>query len=345
MDLVMLVEIMAHFKPEIGALIRPIWDAVTGADACPQPGHHYSVWQAALSPDGKTAVTAGWDQTVRWWDTSAGRELRKVDLPGASTGLAISPDGRTVLATVLEERLRTWDLATGRETTPADLPSVKVGALTFTPDGKQLIVASGPHVSVLEWPGMKLIFTIELPKPAKQPGENACLSVAVSPDGRRLVTVAERYWFREEKGLRFGYSADGVADVWDLTTFKRVRRLAESQACFRAATFTADGLVVLVGAGGFIPSEESRPAQEFKEEMNLLDPIAARWLRSFIAPPPVPGVMYRYTGTTVLSPDGRTLYVSYNRAAGRPNPGRAAGRSECRRAVCCRIPRMGVGRG
>src|SRR5262249_37820543 len=124
--------------------------------------------------------------------------------------------------------------------------------------------------------------------------------------------VAERSWFREEKGLRFGYAADGVADLWDLTTAKRIRRLAEGEGIFRSATFTADGRVVLVGAAGTIPVEEGRPAQEFKGEMNLLDPIAARWLRSFIAPPPTPGVIIRYTGTTLLSPDGRTLYVSYN---------------------------------
>src|SRR5262249_48583536 len=124
--------------------------------------------------------------------------------------------------------------------------------------------------------------------------------------------VAERSWFREEKGLRFGYAADGVADLWDLTTAKRISRLAEGEGIFRSATFTADGRVVLVGAAGTIPVEEGRPAQEFTRAMNLLDPVAARWLRSFIAPPPTPGAIIRYTGTTLLSPDGRTLYVSYN---------------------------------
>jgi RNA polymerase sigma factor (sigma-70 family) len=289
-----------------------LWDAATGKDACPQPGHLYSVSQVALSPDGKTAVTLGWDGTVRWWDTATGRELRKLDLAGVDRGLAVSPDGRTVVA-VSGGRLRTWDLASGRESTQAELPrEVQCDALSFTPGGRQVIVASGPHVSVLDWPGLKLARRIELPKPAKTPGENACRSVTVSPDGRWLVTVAERYWYREESGLRFGYAADGVADVWDLTTGRRAHRLAESQGTFRSATFTADGRVVLVGAGGTIPAEGGRAAQEFQGEMNLLDPVAARWVRSFKPAPAPAGVTHHYTGATLLSPDGRTLYVSYN---------------------------------
>jgi hypothetical protein len=88
--------------------------------------------------------------------------------------------------------------------------------------------------------------------------------------------------------------------------------LVEGQVAFRSATFTTDGRLVLIGGGGTIPAEGGRKAHEFQGEMNLLDPLAARWLRSFTPPPTTPGVTVRYTGTTVLSPDGRTLYVSYN---------------------------------
>jgi WD40 repeat protein len=229
-------------------------------------------------------------------------------------GLAVSPDGRTVLATVHEARMRTWDLATGRETTPGDLPKdLKVGGLVFTPDGRKLISASGPHISVWNWPGLKLARSFDLPKPAREPGENQCMSLTVSPDGRWLVTVAHRSWYREEKGLRFGYGADGVVDVWDLTTGKRLHRLAEGQAVYRSASFAADGRVVLVGGGGHIPAEGGRAAQKIKGPMSLLDPLAARWLRPFVgSPPPTGGHQMQYAGTTILAADGRTLYVSYN---------------------------------
>ncbi len=283
-----------------------LWDAATGKDICPQPGHLRGVFRAVLSPDGKTAVTAGWDHTVRWWDTATGRELRVV--PGAVNDVAVSPDGRTILASGHDKRLRTWDLATGRETTPVDLPEVlRAGVLAFTPDGQRLVTASGPHVAVLDWPGMKVRRSFDLPKPDKQPEENECQGLAISPDGRRLVTVAERSGWRLEKEPRS--RAGGTVDLWDLGTGQRVCRLAEWHDAFRSlttATFTADGLVVLAPGTGTVPAQGGRPEQAFEGDVALLDPVTPRWVRSLVSGG------HRYTGAAVLSPDGRTLYVSFD---------------------------------
>jgi WD40 repeat protein len=313
-----------------------LWDAATGKDLCPHPGHHGGVFRTVLSPDGKTAVTAGWDRTVRWWDTATGRELCVV--AGFVNEVAVSPDSRTVLASVPEGRLRTWDLATGRETTPADLPhGLKFGALAFTPDGRRLVTASGPHVTVLDWPRMKVRRSFDLPKPDKQPKEYECLRLAVSPDGSWLVTVAERSGWRSESSPA---PAGGVADLWDLGTGQRIRRLAEWLKLnwnFQPATmaaFTADGQVVLAPGTGTIPAQGGRPEQPspglpggqgdpaiyrgggllllHKQQASqgwaaLLDPTAPRWLRSFGA-----GEWHYYTAAIALSPDGRTLYLSYD---------------------------------
>jgi RNA polymerase sigma factor (sigma-70 family) len=297
-----------------------LWDVANGIDACPLPGHKYTVGGVALSPDGKLAVTAGWDDTLRWWDAAKGAELRSVTVPDGIMGMTLSPDGKTVLVATDDGKLRTWDAATGRETTPANLPAdVKFEYLTFTPDGKHLVAASGPKVTVWEWPALKLARTIELPKPDKtvlanppEDSETRCRCVAVSPDGKWLVSVAYRYWFRERDGLRLGSASDGVADVWEFATGKRVRRLAEANGTFRTGTFTADGKFVLIGSGGTIPGDDDRGSVEFGGEMNLFDAVAGRHVRGFDVPPMPDTVAVRYSGASVLSPDGRTLYVSYN---------------------------------
>lgn len=290
-----------------GGVIR-LRDAATGKDLCPQPGHLAGVFRTVLSPDAKTAVTAGWDRTVRSWDTATGRELRVV--AGLVHELAVSPDSRTVIASDPEGRLRTWDLATGRETTPADLPDgLRAGALAFTPDGRRLVTASGPRVTVLDWPQRKVRHSFDLPKPDKQPAEYECQRLAVSPDSRWLVTVAERSGWRSEKPPS---PAGGVVDLWDLGTGQRIRRLAEWLSCdpyFRPGTmamFTSDGQVVLAPGTGTVPAQGGRPEQPSQGGAALLDPLTPRWVQSFAS------MSYYYTAAIAISPDGRTLYVSFD---------------------------------
>ncbi|HEV3437655.1 MAG TPA: WD40 repeat domain-containing protein [Gemmata sp.] len=297
-----------------------LWDTATGADACPLPGHKYSVGNVVFSPDGKIVVTAGWDNTMRWWDAATGVERLSIAVHNGIMGLILSPDGKAVLVATDDGKLRTWNSETGRETTPANLPDdAKFATLSFTPNGKHLVAASGPKVTIWEWPGLKLVRTIDLPKPGKsvlanppENSENRCQVAAVSADGKWLVTVAHRFWTRERDGLSFTYGADGVADVWEFATGKYVRRLAESKGTFRTGTFTADGRFLLIGAGGTIPDQDGGEGEAFAGEINLLDPVAGRWVRSFEVPPVAEHVSFRHVGASVLSPDGRTLYVSYN---------------------------------
>jgi WD40 repeat protein len=53
-----------------------------------------------VTPDGQRAVSASWDNTVKVWESSSGRELRS--LTGHTTvvtAVAVTPDGkRTVSA-------------------------------------------------------------------------------------------------------------------------------------------------------------------------------------------------------------------------------------------------------
>ncbi|MEN8221329.1 MAG: hypothetical protein ABFS56_34280, partial [Pseudomonadota bacterium] len=41
-----------------------------------QLGHSSIVESVAFSPDGKTALSGSWDDTVKWWDLSSGRVIK-----------------------------------------------------------------------------------------------------------------------------------------------------------------------------------------------------------------------------------------------------------------------------
>ncbi len=125
-----------------------------------------------------------------------------------------------------------------------------------------------------------------------------------------LVTVANRYWYREDRGMRFGYAADGVIDLWDAATGKRIRRLLQSNGCPRAAIFTTDGELIIQGGGGQLLNPDGTVARELHAELNLIDPLTSSLRRTFAPMPNKPGGGHRYIMALAISPDGRSLYVA-----------------------------------
>jgi WD40 repeat protein len=61
-------------------------------------GHSNWVNGVAITPDGRRAVSASWDKTLRVWDLESGKELTSLTADGPTTSCAISLDGRTIVA-------------------------------------------------------------------------------------------------------------------------------------------------------------------------------------------------------------------------------------------------------
>lgn len=286
-----------------------LWDLATAKDLCPQPGHTGGLAGVTLSADGKTAVTAGRDGTMRIWDVDRAQELRTIPTSGATTRGVISPDRRAIVAGGHDQPLRLWDAATGGPITPpGDVAKAKATQAEFF-NSQTLLTFRDGAVNLWNWPAGTVRQTFELPQPEKKPGTPYCQDASLSADGKLLVTVANRYWYREERGMRFGYAADGVIDLWDVKTGKRIRRLLQSQGCPRAAIFTAGGELIIQG-GGQLLNADGTVETELKAELNLIDPLTSRLRRSFASMPVKPGVSHRYVMALALSPDGRSLYVA-----------------------------------
>ena len=70
----------------------------------------------AVTPDGRRAVSASDDKTLKVWDLESGRELRTLDGHSADvTGVAVTPDGRRAVSASWDKTLKVWDLESGRE--------------------------------------------------------------------------------------------------------------------------------------------------------------------------------------------------------------------------------------
>jgi WD40 repeat protein len=65
-----------------------------------------------MSPDGRTALSGSWDNTLKLWDLVTGRERQTfTGHADAVWSVAFSPDGRTAVSGSRDKTLKLWDLS------------------------------------------------------------------------------------------------------------------------------------------------------------------------------------------------------------------------------------------
>ena len=112
-----------------------------GADAHPH-GHTSAVNAVAVTPDGRRAVSASGDHTLKVWDCS-GRELRTLaGHSGSVNAVAVTPDGQRAVSASSDQTLKVWDLDSGRELRTLAGHLSWVNAVAVTPDGQRAVSAS-----------------------------------------------------------------------------------------------------------------------------------------------------------------------------------------------------------
>jgi serine/threonine protein kinase/WD40 repeat protein len=115
-------------------------------------GHPEGITSVALTPDGKTLVTGGFDGTILVWDVSAQKLQRR--LFGHGRGLqaiAVTPDGKTVAAAPPGpgRPVQLIDVATDTlqlQTLPAEFGALTTG-LALAPEGKGPLLAISPLIN------------------------------------------------------------------------------------------------------------------------------------------------------------------------------------------------------
>jgi WD40 repeat protein len=156
--------------------------------------HEGRVLAVAVSPDGRSALSAASDRTVRLWDLSCGFEVRTFPgFQGAIRAVAFSPDGRLVAVGGMDSPpgqkfvqgvVRIHDVESGQELRHFEVDG-GVWSLAFAAHGSQLLFGGDDDLRLWDLDSAEVAALISLP--GGRLGDNALLSVALSPDGRRAL--------------------------------------------------------------------------------------------------------------------------------------------------------------
>jgi WD40 repeat protein/tRNA A-37 threonylcarbamoyl transferase component Bud32 len=122
-----------------------IWDLGTAKEVR-SVRHDGAVWHVAYSPDGRRIASACFDQTVRIWNATDGKEIHT--LRGHTDRVlcvAFSPDGKRLASAGGDSTVKVWDAATGRELGTLHGHSGYIWSVAFSPDGKRVASGGGHH--------------------------------------------------------------------------------------------------------------------------------------------------------------------------------------------------------
>lgn len=183
--------------------------------------HDESVWAAAWVPATESRpallLTGSLDETVKLWRpdelalerTNAGHFLGVVSV-------AAHPSGVIAASASIDSFVRVFDVDTNATIATLEAPPSEVWQMQFDPKGTTLAVAGGGSASIKLWDTAtwKLTATLsiprpEQPKPSEKGNKKFVLSVAWSPDGRRLACG----------------SMDGTISIFDVARAKFLHHL------------------------------------------------------------------------------------------------------------------------
>ena len=181
-------------------------------------GHAKTISDIIFSADGKRLTTASEDGTVRFWDTTTGKEdcrRWKTDRPLLCA--AASPDGKWIAAGT-KEALLLWDAKTGELRHRLPMPPQEVRSAAFTPDGKLLAAVSGTTLRLWEAGTAKLVRE-------KIASPNPIMTFAFSADGKEIF---------------LGYGGERVVRRLETTTLNPIGTLNGHAGLVHSLVFTED---------------------------------------------------------------------------------------------------------
>ena len=203
-------------------------------------GHNNPVNKVVITPNGRYAVTASGDKTLRLWELERGQVIRRFAAPDAFLReVDLGPDGRTALSASTDGSVTLWDVERGemiRRFTD-DQPAT---AVTYSPDGQTALIGTGYRFAEKVEPGHIILWDMETGEEIRrfEGHPYAVFDVEFSPDGKWAVS-----------------SGNGpVVILWDAETGQEIRRFEDyfvdspwPVESFWDIKFSPDGSTILAG--------------------------------------------------------------------------------------------------
>ncbi len=225
-------------------------------------GHGDVVNRIAWAPDGERLASTSDDQTVRVWDSAAGRELQCLHLPHRTLSVAWSADGSRLAAAVGDGSIHQWSTADWGPLPPLSAHADWVNSVQAHPSDPLRLASASADRTLCIWDAGDP----ERERLRWSAHSNNIFSVRFSPDGKTLASASAdtlvRLWDGHGRLLRtfnghadqvlsLSWSPDGhtlasasidnTARVWAVSADRHPAVLEAHTHDVRAVSFSADG--------------------------------------------------------------------------------------------------------
>lgn len=218
--------------------------------------HRGSVYALAISPDGKTIISASGDKTIKLWSSLEGK--LRATLEGHNSevkALAISPDGTTLASRDANRTIKLWSIALTENRLLATAQGIK--SLAISPDGKILASAAGEeNIQLWSLPERKplallvghsksvgMVAIAPNGKILASSAEDRSIKLWSLPEGKLLATLqidaesVQQLAFASDSKALLSRSTNSVAKLWSLPEGK----LLATQSGISASSISPDG--------------------------------------------------------------------------------------------------------